>query len=166
MQTLIMNTTTTPIKPSSAQSPATANNANGSGPTQSPTDQATLKAAQRLIELYKSGDGTNAIEELYADNAKHTEAMEMPGCPRITEGKAALIEKSEKFAKTTTVHSKSCTEPLVNGEQFTCNMTMDCTSHDGPMAGKRVQMSETSLYTVKNGKIADVKFFYGCPIKL
>ncbi len=160
-----MNTTATPAKPSSTQSPSTAHTANGSGPTQSPTDQATLRVAQRLIELCKSGDGANAIQELYADNAKHVEAMEMPGCPRITEGKAALIEKSQKFAKTTTVHSKSCTEPLVNGEQFTCNMTMDCTSNEGPMAGKRMQMTETALYTVKAGKIAEAKFFYGCPSK-
>jgi ketosteroid isomerase-like protein len=156
-----MNTTATPTKSSSTSG----NTNNGSGPTQSPTDQATLKVAQRLIELCKSGDGITAIQELYADNAKHIEAMEMPGCPRVTEGKSALIEKSQKFAKTTTVHSKFCTDPLVNGEQFTCNMSMDVTSNEGPMAGKRMQMNETALYTVKNGKIAEGKFFYGMPGK-
>ncbi len=150
-----MSTTATATKPSSTPStPATP-------PTQSPTDLATAKIANRLSELCGSGKGTDAIKELYADNARHIEAMEMPGCPRTTEGKTALLEKAEKFHKTTEIHSMSCSKPWVNGDQFTCNMSMDCTSNEGPMAGHRMQISETALYTVKNGKISEAKFFYG-----
>jgi predicted ester cyclase len=46
--------------------------------------------------------------------------------------------------------------------QFVVPMTMDCTSNEGPMAGQRMNMSETALYTVKNGKITEGKFFYSC----
>ena len=131
-------------------------------PAQSAEHQATQKVAQRLAELCNSGKNDQALKELYADNARHIEAMEMPGCPRITEGKAALLKKAEQWAKITTVHGGTCGKPLVNGDQFTCAMSLDCTSSEGPMAGQRMNMSETCLYTVKNGKITEGKFFYSC----
>ena len=71
------------------------------------------------------------------------------------------MQKGEEFKKATTVHSQSCGAPIVNGDQFICSMSMDCTSHQGPMAGQRMNMTETALYTVKNGKITEAKFFYG-----
>lgn len=142
--------TSTPTTPSSA----------ASTPTLSAVDQATKKIADSLVEMCTAGKGTDAMQKLYADDARHVEAMEMPGHARITEGKAALIARSEKFDKSTTIHSKSCGPALVNGDQFTCLMSMDSTSNEGPMAGKRMQTSETCLYTVANGKIAEGKFFY------
>lgn len=145
-----MSTTTAPKKPEFKP------------PTPSPTDQATQRVADRLHSLVSTGKNLEAIKELYADNAKHVEAMEGPGCPRVSEGKASLLEKAEKFAKTTTIHSASCSKPIVNGDQFVCQMALDCTSSEGPMAGQRMNMSETALYTVKNGKITEGKFFYGC----
>ncbi|MFO0873821.1 MAG: SnoaL-like domain-containing protein [Phycisphaerales bacterium] len=123
---------------------------------------ATQKVAERLAELCSTGKNQQAIQELYADNARHVEAMEMPGCPRIIEGKATLLQKGEKFAKTTQVHGATCSKPTVNGDQFVCTMTLDCTSSEGPMAGQRMNMSETALYTVKNGKVVEGKFFYSC----
>lgn len=128
--------------------------------TPTPTDI----VANRLYELCNAGKFDQAMNELYADNARHVEAMEMPGsdCKRITEGKPALLKMSEKWAKTTTVHSATVGKPLVNGDQFVCEMTMDCTSTEGPMANQRMQMKETCLYTVKNSKITEAKFFYGC----
>lgn len=131
-------------------------------PAPSPEHQATQKVATRLVELCSTGKNLDAIKELYADNARHVEAMEGPGCPRITEGKTNLLQKAEMFAKTTTVHGASCDKPLVNGDQFTCNMMLDCTCTQGPMANQRMKMSETALYTVKNGKITEGKFFYSC----
>ena len=131
-------------------------------PAPSAEHLATQKVAQRLVGLVREGKSHEAIQELYADNARHVEAMEMPGCPRITEGKGTLLEKSEYWGKITTIHSASCGDPIVNGDQFVCTMALDATSSEGPMAGQRMQMNETCLYTVKNGKIAEGKFFYGC----
>jgi hypothetical protein len=145
-----MSTTTAPSKPSFTP------------PPMSPEAQATQKVATRLVELCSQGKNLDAIRELYADNAKHVEAMEGPGCPGKIEGKKALLEKAEHFAKITTVHSASVGKPLVNGDQFVCQMSLDCTSSEGPFANQRMQMSETCLYTVKNGKITEGKFFYGC----
>ncbi|HLO42585.1 MAG TPA: nuclear transport factor 2 family protein [Phycisphaerales bacterium] len=123
----------------------------------------THTVAKRFHELCSAGKFDDAMRELYADDARHVEAMEMPGSPykRITQGKPALLEMSERWNKHTTVHSCTVGAPLVNGDQFICEMKMDCTSSEGPMAGQRMQMEEQCLYTVKNGKIAEAKFFYG-----
>lgn len=131
-------------------------------PPVDPVSAATSRVAKRLHELCSAGKHDEALRELYADNARHIEAMEMPGSPykRITEGKPALMKMSEHWAKTTTVHSASVGVPQVNGDQFICDMTMDCTSSEGPMAGKRMNMSEKCLYTVKDGKISEARFFY------
>lgn len=131
-------------------------------PAPSPEHTATQKVATRLAELCSAGKNIDAIKELYADNVKHVEVMDGPGCARITEGKAAVMEKAEKFHKITTVHSASCGKPVVNGDQFVVPMSMDCTCSEGPMANQRMNMTETALYTVRNGKITECKFFYGC----
>lgn len=134
-------------------------------PTTDPASAATAKVAHRLQALCNEGKHHEAMQELYADNARHVEAMAFPGTPYglVTEGKPALLKLSENFGKTVTVHSSHTGTPLVNGEHFVCEMSMDCTHNEGPMAGQRAQMTETCLYTVKNGKITEAKFFYpGC----
>jgi ketosteroid isomerase-like protein len=128
----------------------------------SPEHQATQKVAERFHALCSQGKNEDAIRELYADNARHVEVMDGPGCARISDGKATILEKAQKFAKSTTVHSATVGKPIVNGDQFVCPMTLDCTCTEGPMANQRMNMSETALYTVKNGKISEGKFFYGC----
>src|SRR5579862_7016264 len=145
-----MSTTAAPTKPSFTPPPA------------SPEHQATQEVANRLVELCSAGKNQQALQELYAENARHVEVMEAPWCPRTIEGKAALLKKGEEFAKSTTIHSATCGKPIVNGDQFILPMSMDCTCSQGPMAGQRMNISETALYTVRNGKITEGKFFYGC----
>lgn len=120
----------------------------------------THLVGEKLCELCDTGRFEEALRDLYADNARHVEAMAMPGCDAIIEGKANIIKKSEEFSKATTIHAASCSKPLVNGDQFVCEMMIDCTHTDGPMAGQRMKMTETCLYTVKDGKITEAKFFY------
>lgn len=124
----------------------------------------TARVAKRLAELMNANKGHEALIELYAADSRHVEAMAMPGSDntRITQGKEALIKMSEHWGKITTVHGFSMTAPRVNGDQFTCDMMLDATSSDGPMAGQRIKMEETCVYTVKNGLITEAKFFYSC----
>lgn len=142
--------TTTPAKPQFQM------------PPMSPEHQATQKVADRLVALVSEGKNVDAIRELYADNARHVEVMDGPGCARVTDGKPTILDKAQKFASTTTVHGATIGKPIVNGDQFICPMSLDCTCTEGPMANHRMNMSETALYTVKNGKISEAKFFYGC----
>ena len=123
----------------------------------------TASVASRLVELCSAGEWHTAIHDLYGDDARHVEAMEAPGFPRVTTGKPAVLAAAERWSKNTTVHSCSVGMPLVNGDQFLVEMKLDCTSHEGPMAGQRMQMAEQCLYTVRDGLIREAKFFYpGC----
>ena len=131
-------------------------------PPMSAEHQATQKVAARLVELCSVGNHDQALKELYADNARHVEVMDGPGCARILEGKKSIVDKAAQWAKTTTIHGATVGKPIVNGDQFLLPMTMDCTCTEGPMANQRMNMSETCLYTVKNGKIVEGKFFYSC----
>jgi hypothetical protein len=123
---------------------------------------ATKKVADQLVTMIREGKSYQAINELYADNARHVEPMGMPGCEAVTAGKGKLLEKSRHWEKSTTIHDAGCEAPIVNGNQFICNMFIDATHSEGPMAGQRMKMSETALYTVKDGKVTEAKFFYGC----
>lgn len=129
----------------------------------SPAAASTTKVAQRLCALCREGKFDEAMAELYADNARHVEPMEFPGSPykKVMEGKATLQKMSEHFRKVTTVHSCTIGTPNINEDQFIVEMTMDCTTSEGPMAGQRHAMSEHCLYTVRDGKIVEAKFFFG-----
>lgn len=132
-------------------------------PPLSAEHKATEAVAKKLTELIGQRKNLDAIKELYADNAKHIEAMSGPGCERICEGKATLLQKAQQFHDSITIHGHSVGTPLVNGEQFLLPMSLDSTFNDGPMKGMRMNMQETALYTVKNGKISEARFFYpGC----
>lgn len=123
----------------------------------------TQDVANRFHELVSSGNFRETMVELYADNARHVEAVEMPDMPypRILEGKDKLLDMSDHWEKTNEVHDFSCGKPLVNGDQFICEMMIDTTPGEGPMAGQRMKMTEQCLYTVTGNKISEAKFFYG-----
>ncbi|MGD9688995.1 MAG: SnoaL-like domain-containing protein [Phycisphaerales bacterium] len=127
------------------------------------TSPETIACANRLHELCAAGKYDQAMAELYADNARHVEAMEMPGSPfkRIMEGKPLLLKMSDQFGRMNTIHSANCGAPMFNGDQFICEMSIDMTCKEGPMAGQRMSMREFCLYTVKGGRIAEAVFFYG-----
>jgi len=130
--------------------------------SQFPHPEETVRVANRLSELCNTGKHHEAMLELYADDARHVDAFEMPGSPfkRIMEGKPLLLQMSEMWANMNEIHDSSCGKPLINGDQFICEMMIDITAREGPMQGRRLKMSEQCLYTVKNGKIAEAKFFY------
>lgn len=72
------------------------------------------------------------------------------------EGRAALLEKHAWWEGNTEVHSVTTEGPYVFGDQFAVRYAMDVT-----MEGERSQMDEVGVYTVKDGKIAEERFFYG-----
>ena len=111
--------------------------------------------AKDFTELLKHGDHEAAAEKYNADDIVSLEAMEGPMA--IARGKEALRQKGQWWQENNEVHGGSVEGPYVNGDQFAVRFKFDIT----PKAtGERVTMDEVGLYTVKNGKITEERFYY------
>jgi ketosteroid isomerase-like protein len=118
----------------------------------------TEQIAKRLVQLCREGKGNEAQDELYAADAVSIE-MEgsTSGLPERAKGMAAIKEKGRQFnAGVEQVHGGTVSDPIVAGNWFSIEMTMDAT-----MKGRgRVNMQEICVYQVRNGKIVREQFFY------
>ncbi|ESW65486.1 nuclear transport factor 2 family protein [Mesorhizobium sp. M1148] len=111
--------------------------------------------AKDFTEMLQQGDHLGAGEKYNADDIVSLEAMEGPMA--IARGKEALRQKGEWWQENHEVHGGSVEGPYVNGDQFAVRFKFDIT----PKAtGERVTMDEVGLYTVKNGKITEERFYY------
>ena len=111
--------------------------------------------AKDFTELLQQGDHAGAGEKYNADDIVSYEAMEGPMA--IVHGKEAIRQKGEWWQANHEVHGGSIEGPYVNGDQFAVRFKFDIT----PKAtGERVTMDEVGLYTVKNGKITEERFYY------
>jgi hypothetical protein len=114
----------------------------------------TEAVAKDLVALCKEGKFDEAGEKYWADDVLSVEAM---GDMRESHGKAAAKAKGEWWAGAHDVHGVTVEGPYVNGDEFTVRFTMDITQKDN---GNRMTMDEVALYRVKDGKIAEERFFY------
>lgn len=121
----------------------------------------TEALAKEFCALLEQDRHFEAMQRFYADDVRHVEAMTMDGSSPVTEGKAAIMEGMGKFMESIEIHGGGMGKPFPNGDQFAVEMWMDCTFKDGPMAGQRHEMREIGVYTVKDGKISEARFFYG-----
>jgi len=110
--------------------------------------------AEDLVAMCKAGQFDESGEKYWADDVVSLEAQ--PGDMARIEGKAGVKAKGEWWAANHEIHDVQVGGPYVNGDQFAVRFTMDVT----PKGGERMSMDEVAVYTVKNGKIAEEKFFY------
>ena len=115
---------------------------------------------KKLVELCKEGKFKEAMNSLYGDKIVSVEAGAPPGKSPRMEGIEAVRGKADWWEKNHEVHSVKVEGPWPHGERFIVRFTLDVTPRSGPMAGKRFQMDETGLYTVKDGKVVEEEFFY------
>lgn len=115
----------------------------------------TKETAEAFTALLKTGDHEAAAAQFNADDIVSYEAIEGPMA--VCRGKDAVKAKSDWWSANHEVHSVSSEGPHVNGNQFVVHFAMDITTKE---TGKREQMSEIGLYTVRDGKIAEERFFY------
>jgi ketosteroid isomerase-like protein len=119
------------------------------------TVMTTAELARDFTDLLKQGDHEGAGAKYNADNIVSYEAMEGPMA--ICEGKEAVKQKGAWWFANHQVHGGSVDGPFVNGDQFAVIFKMDIT----PKAtGERTTMEEVGLYTVKDGKIVEERFYY------
>jgi hypothetical protein len=122
--------------------------------------KSTFEVGQKLVELCKQGKNLEAIETLYAPNVVSIEVAAHGDMPKRMEGLPAILAKSKWWLENHTVHGGDTKGPFPHDDRFIVYFMMDITPKIGPMAGKRVKMEETGLYTVKDGKVTEEEFFY------
>ncbi|MDX8466998.1 nuclear transport factor 2 family protein [Mesorhizobium sp. VK23B] len=115
----------------------------------------TAEIAKDFTELLKQGDSHSAAAKYNADDIVSYEAMEGPMA--VCSGKEAVKQKGEWWEANHEVHGGSVEGPYVNGDQFALRFSFDVTPKS---TGERVTMDEVGLYTVKNGKISEERFYY------
>lgn len=115
----------------------------------------TKQVADDVVALAKAGDFDGIGRKYWADDVVSIEAMEGP-MARL-EGRPAVEAKSAWWNGAHEVHGTETFGPFVNGDQFTVRWTMDVTQKE---SGQRIAMDEVALYTVRNGKIVEERFFY------
>ncbi len=120
----------------------------------------TLAVGKKLVDLCREGKNDEAIDTLYSPQIVSIEASGSPSMPARMEGLAAIKGKNEWFEKNHEIHHAEAEGPWPNGDRFIVRFKYDVTSKEGPMAGKRMTLDETGLYTVQDGKITQEEFFY------
>ncbi len=113
----------------------------------------TADTAKTFTDALKTSDFATA-EAMWADNVVSIENMDGP-MARL-EGREAVHGKSVWWFENHEIHGFETQGPFVNGDQFALVFKMDVTAKAN---GQRIQMEEVALYTVKNGKIAEERFY-------
>ena len=124
--------------------------------TAAPT--ATEAVARELVDLCRAGHNLDALGKLYAPNIISIEANELPGMPARMTGLDAVRRKNEWWFENFQVHSNEAEGPFINKDQFSVKFTHDVTEKK---TGKRSKDTEIAVYTVKNDKIVEERFFAG-----
>ncbi len=119
----------------------------------------THSIAQEFTQLCKDGKFEEAGSRFWADAVVSLEPMEGPMAR--SEGRKAVEAKGEWWYANHEIHAVSAEGPYVHGDQFAVRFSMDVTPKVGEGAGQRMQMTEVGLYTVKDGKVVEERFFFG-----
>ena len=115
----------------------------------------TQQVANRLVELCRKGQITEAMQELYADTIVCTEPAHAP--LKSASGKKAVAEKGAQFAAMIEQrHGGSFGDPIVAGRYFSVVMVLDATFKG---QGRQI-LEEVCVYEVKDGKIVSEQFFF------
>ena len=115
----------------------------------------TIEIAKDLVAHCREGKNIDCVRKHYANDVVSHEVNEPM---KETRGIAAVIGKNEWWIANHEGHARAVDGPWPNGDQFTVRHTFEITPK---ASGRRVTMDEIALYTVKNGKIVEERFFYG-----
>lgn len=119
---------------------------------------AVKDVAENLVAMWNRGEWVKSGETYWADDVVSVEAGGPPGMDPASRGKDAVRGKGEWWQANHEVHSSQVSGgPWMNGDQFTVRFTMDVT----PKGGQRMTLDAIGLYTIKDDKIAEERFFYG-----
>lgn len=115
----------------------------------------TDEVARAFTALCRQGAFEQAGREFWSDDVVSVEPMQ--GDMAVAKGREAVEAKGVWWYANHEVHGVQVGGPFVNGDQFALRFTLDFT----PKGGQRTAMEEIGLYTVRDGKITEERFFYG-----
>jgi hypothetical protein len=111
--------------------------------------------AKKFVELCRAGKNFDVMRTMYAPTIVSVE-----GDGKETAGQGPVIKKSEDWVSDKAFNGETVAGPFYNGanpDQFVVYFTLDVT----PKAtGKRIELEEVGVYTVKDDKITREQFFY------
>ena len=111
--------------------------------------------AADLVNMCKAGQFAESGEKYWAPNVVSYEPA--PGAEMAEiRGIEGVRGKGEWWSANHEIHDVQVEGPYVNGDQFAVRFKMDIT----PKGGARTTMDEVGVYTIRNGKIAEERFFY------
>lgn len=120
----------------------------------------TKGVARSLVDLCKNGELIEAVDLLYSPRIVSIEAAGNSAIPQRVEGLVSVRRKAEWWDENHEVHGTEVDGPWPHGNRFIVRFKFDVTAKTGPMAGQRMVLDETALYTVDDGKIVQEEFFY------
>lgn len=115
----------------------------------------TQDVANDLVAMWKSGRFDESGEKYWADDVVSYENMPGQQMAEI-RGKDGVRGKGEWWGANHELHGVEVEGPYLHGDQFTVHFKMDVTPKDGA----RMTMDEIGLYTIRDGKIAEERFYY------
>lgn len=104
-------------------------------------------------------DNAEAYQSFWSDDIVSLEPGD--GDMSRVQGREQLLQKHAWWFENTEVHSTTTEGPFVFGDQFAVRYGMDVTMPNEAGERERAQFDEVGVYTVKDGKIAEERFFYG-----
>lgn len=120
----------------------------------------TREVGKQLVDLCREGKNLEAVNTLYSPEIVSVEAQTPPGMPEEMKGLDAIRGKNQWWLENHEVHSATAEGPYVLGDRFSVQYNFDVTPKTGEQSGKRMQMKEVALYTVKDGKVVREEFMY------
>lgn len=119
----------------------------------------TQETAARYRELVAQRKFIEVQDELYDEHVvcQEPEKAASMGMAVLTHGIEAVKAKGiARRATIETVHSYTCSEPIVAGEYFSVVLKQEVTFKGKP----RVALEEIGVFQVKEGKVVREQFFY------
>lgn len=113
----------------------------------------TAEVAKKFTDALKKQD-YEAAEALWSDDIVSYENMDGPMAE--LRGREAVHGKGVWWFENHTVNNFAAEGPFVHRDQFAVIFRIDVTVK---ASGERNKMDEVALYTVKNGKVTEERFF-------
>ena len=119
----------------------------------------TQETAARYHELASQRKFIEIQDNFYHEDVicQEPEKAASMGMPVLTNGLEAVKAKGvARRAMMETLHSYTCSEPIVAGEFFSVVLKQEVTFKGKP----RLSLEEIGIFQVKDGKIVKEQFFY------